>query len=477
MDARLERATVSDGKEVLTTEQLLKARCDATRNLEASGVGPRSRVGLVAPNSVGYVVVLLGLLELGAVPFLIDPAVSSQQLNTLIDSTGIEFVIQPADHDALARIEMRGAIEQGNLVVAATSSQQAAPEMHPLTEICRFTSGSTRTAACIEFTGRAVVNAARSWVMATEMSEADSILCFAGAYNGLAFNTSLIPALVSGASLSLPAALPSAGYVRRKLEHTRGTILVGFPAIYDALARTAKNIPGERPRLCLSSSARLAPSTREILGQREGIVISDYYGLAETGPLTEGEKRPDAVGQGKVLPNVSIRVEEGGLLVRSTSMGTRYLNYPGLFESRLTTDGYYRSGDEGTFIDGRLVLSGRSGKGLNVGGKKVSPDEIRDVLLESPNVTDAHVSLATSSSQHGILCALVKTQDTVENDLVRELRGLAERRLSAHERPMKYFLVDAIPRSGPGKPRLTEIDELIQQLLGMELQKLKGMKS
>ncbi|MFL6161517.1 MAG: class I adenylate-forming enzyme family protein [Jatrophihabitantaceae bacterium] len=436
------------------------------------------RVLLRARNSTGYVVALIGTLLAGGVPMLLDSSASDTELGELISSCGIDLVLDdrsagpidgvrsPLVDDGNGRYQMHpaGTAPTGHRATVI-GHRAATPALAAGTELCRFTSGSTRTAACIEFSGSAVLAAAQSWIAASELTGRDRVLCFAGLYNGLAFNTSLIPSIVAGATLIVPAGLPSGGYVRRQLAATRPTVLVAFPAIYDALAESGSPLAGvDRLRLSLSSAARLSPATATALAGRDNVRVSDYYGLAETGPVTlDLNPVPDG-GQGRPLPHAELGFDtepehEREILVRTPSMGTRYLNYPGGFEARLTADGFYRSGDEGELRDGRLQLRGRLGKGLNINGRKISADEVRQVLLAHPAVRDCHVFAAQDEAGQPVLAALLVPAGEVAPT---ELRRHCLDRLAPYKTPSRILFTSSIPRSGSGKPQLQRIEDYLR---------------
>lgn len=439
------------------------------------------RVLLRARNSPQYVVALIGTLLAGGVPMLLDSSASDAELGDLVAACGVDLVLDDhsagpiggaraplPDHDnGQYRLHSAGIAPTGHRATLI-HHRAVPPALAAGTELCRFTSGSTRTAACIEFSGSAVLVAAQSWIGASQLTDQDRVLCFAGLYNGLAFNTSLIPSIVAGAGLILPAGLPSGGYVRRQLAATRPTVLVAFPAIYDALAESDAALLGvDSLRLSLSSAARLSSATAATLADRDNVRVSDYYGLAETGPVTlDLNPIPDG-GQGRPLPHAELGFDtepghESEILVRTLSMGTRYLNYPGGFEAKLTTDGFYRSGDEGELRGGRLHLQGRLGKGLNINGRKIAADEVRQVLLTHPAVLDCHVFAVQNEAGQPVLAALLVRAGEVTP---AELRRHCLDRLAPYKTPSRILFTSAIPRSGSGKPQLQRIEEYLRDEL------------
>jgi acyl-CoA synthetase (AMP-forming)/AMP-acid ligase II len=456
-------SAVQDGHEQLSYLHLLERARQVSRQLESVGLPPgrRAQVLICAANSASYVASLVGVLLAGAVPFLLDPALGKAERDSLLTSCGIDLVL-----DDSGEANGSGAGGSPLTLTRLPGVDSSRPSVLATTEVCRFTSGSTRTPACIEFSGTAVLNAARAWTAGSGLAAGDRVLCFAGLYNGLAFNTSLVPGLLTGATLWLPRAQPSAGYVARYLEQAQPHVLVGFPALYAGLSRRPGTLAGTGElRAALSSAARLDPVIAADMRDRHGIAVGDYYGIAETGPLTINDEPWREGQQGRPLDGVSIELADPAadgpaeLLVRSTSMGSRYLNYPDLLAQRLTPDGYYRTGDRGRLVAGRLELAGRSAAYINVGGKKVSPEHVRQALLEHPAIEEAHVLGLSLSSGEDIVAALVQSPSALAEDGVR---AHCATRLASHMRPTLIRIVPALPRSGSGKVAAAEVARLLR---------------
>jgi acyl-CoA synthetase (AMP-forming)/AMP-acid ligase II len=440
---------------------------------DAGARGPaaaRPRVIVLAANSASYVVAYVGLLRAGALPFLLDPALASEEVRAVAAGCGIDAVVH--DRPLHLGIEPSGSVTSGGYALTRTApdaEQPSADRPEPLasTEVCRFTSGSTGSPSCIEFSGTAVHNAALSWREATGLGADDRILCFAGLFNGLAFNTSLLAAFLAGAALWLPSGLPTSGQVIRFLREIRPTRLTGFPALYESLLRRPERIPElAELKVALSSAAPLKPTTAEELRTRHGLAVCNYYGVAETGPLTFDPFPAPEHGQGRPLPGVEFGFGDGTgtgttgeIRVRSTSMGSRYLNAPGAFEARLDRDGFYATHDLGSLRDGRLHLSGRAGSGLNIGGRKIDSVEVRRALLAS-GATEAVVFAVDKRNGDPMLAAVVSGSDGLTEDGLR-LRCLE--RLAAYKVPERVVVVPEIPTTGVGKPRMTAARELFHQ--------------
>ncbi|GAB3888167.1 malonyl-CoA synthase [Kibdelosporangium lantanae] len=439
------------GSELLERAVAKQARLDGLP-------APVARVAIIRRNSPAYVSDLLAVLGGGHVPFLMDPSLASGELAKLFDDCGIDAVL----HDDAPRLpSTHGTVDCAGSSLSMTGRSGERPDLHAETEVCRLTSGSTRTPGCIEFAGRAVLAAAEGWRAASGMSEEDRILCFAGLYNGLGFNAAMIPGLLAGASIYLPSGLPAASNVRRHLAAVDPTVFVAFPAAYDALAVSANTALGEhRLRLALSSAARLSAETSTTLAEY-GIRIADYYGIAETGPLTFNPDPVPGGGQGYPLPGVSLRFEGGTLLARSPSMGTRYLNYPGVLEERITESGHYRSNDQGLVTDqGELVLGDRADNSFSVGGKKLTAAEVEDLLVSYPDIDDCAAAMVTTASGRLFLGAVVVSATPVDAVAVRRY---CLDRAASFKVPERIVQVPEIPRNGAGKTQRAAVARLLAQ--------------
>ncbi|MBC3986496.1 acyl--CoA ligase [Streptomyces sp. AC536] len=458
-----ERLAVSDAAGSLGYAELLQRARAASDTLARHEVpGERPRVALYATNSVDYVVSYLATLFAGGVPFLVDSAFSPFDLSRIAEDCGLDLLVHApgAEVHAIADEVHAAGGEFGVLAVSRVRPfDPPRPHLLDATEVCRFTSGSTGRPNCIEFSGAAVSAAAANWAKGTGLSADDRIACFAALSNGLAFNTSLLAAFLPGASLHLSSGLPTATRVVRLLESTEATRLVAFPALYESIVRRAPKEGFAAVRTAISSGAPLRETVREEFTRLTGVPIHNYYGVAEAGPLTYAAEGAGS-GLGAPLPGVRLLATEQGIRVRSESMGSRYLNAPGVFEERVDAEGYYHTGDQGHLRDGVLHLTGRTSRLVNVGGRKIDPIEIADVLRTAPGVLDAVAFEA--DNQHGdpTLAAVVAVEAGVS---AQSLRTHCAATLPSFKVPGILRLVDRIPANSIGKPSIERLRRLLSE--------------
>lgn len=123
-------------------------------------------------------------------------------------------------------------------------------------------------------------------------------------------------------------------------------------------------------------------------------------------------------------------------------------------------DGFLSMGDAGYLDrDGYLYLAGRVSDVINVGGAKVYPAEIEKILMEHPAVIDCLVFAAPDATFGQVPHALVVTGplDTVTS---AELWRHCAAELSLYKVPVRYRIVDRIPRAETGKVPRSAITDI-----------------
>lgn len=448
------------GTEPLSYEELgsrIQAAADLLRE-------PR-HVGFCLGNRPEYVILYFATLFAGHLPLLLDANFNTGEIESIRTDCGLDaLVMERAKAQALDIPGKGEPVPFGDAVILPLSRVEPRFTPRPDTEVCRFTSGTTGRPKCLEFSGHAVVSAARNWVLGTGMTDEDRTLCLAALSNGLAFNTSLLSTFLAGGAIHFLKGVPLTRPVARRIEEAGITRLVAFPTLYRNFVA-----PGGPDRSAMatlkhaiSAGAPLWPDVREEFRNRYGLDISDYYGIAETGPVTFERDASHHSGLGQPLPGAEIRIAEeegdvGEVLVRTASMASGYLNHPGLFEQRVDSQGFYHSGDRGRLVDGRLHLVGRTQDHINVAGRKIDPTEIVAVVSALDGVADAVAFPDEDLNREALVhLVVVASNGEVTKGTVADA---CRSRLAPWKVPGRISFVQEIPRTGIGKPRIAVLRE------------------
>ena len=117
------------------------------------------------------------------------------------------------------------------------------------------------------------------------------------------------------------------------------------------------------------------------------VKLLQTYGLTEVGILRSKSRGPNSLWVRVGGEGYDTRIVDGRLQIKAESAMLGYLNAPSPF----TADGYFETGDR-VEVEGEWVrILGRDSEIINVGGNKVYPAEVEDVLLEMPEVEDVSV--------------------------------------------------------------------------------------
>jgi len=230
------------------------------------------------------------------------------------------------------------------------------------------------------------------------------------------------------------------------------TLFFGVPTMYVRLLETpaaAARTIGARMRLFVSGSAALPAPVFERFRELFGHAILERYGMTETfmnlsNPYV-GERRPGTVGF--PLPGVSVRIEEGELLVRGPNVFAGYWSRPDATRDCFTGDGFFRTGDLASrSSDGYITLLGRKSDLIISGGFNIYPREIEELLLEQEGVREAAV-VAEPDPVRGEVPIAYLVGDFDE----RALDRLCREQLASFKVPRRFVKVDSIPRTALGK--------------------------
>ena len=134
------------------------------------------------------------------------------------------------------------------------------------------------------------------------------------------------------------------------------------------------------------------------------------------------------------------RVREGKLEIKSSTAMAGYLNAPSPF----TEDGYFMTGDM-VEVDGPyLRFKGRDSDIINVGGQKVYPAEVEEIIKELPAVAEVAVFGEPSAILGAVVVCRVRPADT--SLPAASLRSLIRKhlagRLEAYKIPQKFLVTD-----------------------------------
>ena len=170
-----------------------------------------------------------------------------------------------------------------------------------------------------------------------------------------------------------------------------------------------------------------------------GVRFKQTYGLSEIGIVPTRSRAPDSLWMQIGGENVEHRVVDGILWLRAPTAMLGYLNAPSPFDD----EGWLNTGDRVEVDGDYLKILGRDNELINVGGEKVHPNEVENVLMGAENIRDVTVSGRSNPVTGSVVVAtvaLIRDEDPAA--LRARLDRFCRARLEPHKVPMAYRIAD-----------------------------------
>jgi acyl-CoA synthetase (AMP-forming)/AMP-acid ligase II len=179
--------------------------------------------------------------------------------------------------------------------------------------------------------------------------------------------------------------------------------------------------------------------------------IQQTYGLSEVGILRSKSESSSSLWVKLGGEGVQTRVVDGMLEILATSAMLGYLNA----KSPFTEDGWFRTGDLVERKGEYLKILGRESNIINVGGQKVYPTEIENVIQGLDNISEVTVFGKRHQIMGEVVCATVQTvQPEPLEVLRRRIRKHCQRSLEKFKVPVEIALAQTQLHSSRYKKRI-----------------------
>lgn len=452
--------------------------------MAAEGVRCGDHVGVLLPNTIEFVALMLVAADLGAVLVPLNTSLPEAAVRRAFAASDVRHLVGSAA--TLEPLAPALAAEGGLAAGLCLSVDQAVPGTVCLRErlaayppggprseavpeeapfILTMTSGSTGDPKPIILTQRTKINRAAAAVQLYGVSEHDRTLAATPLYHSLAERLVLIPLLTGGTSVLMARFSPSE-WLRCVSEQS-----VSFTiAVSSQLRQIAEQLAaGGAPRLdslrcVVSSSALLEPQLKADLLDRLHCEFHECYGTSEIAIATNlgpAAARRKLQSVGTAAPGVDVRIlrddgqpaapgEPGEIVCRTPMAFGGYYKRPELTRQAMWGE-YFRTGDAGKLdAEGFLYFLGRQKDIIITGGINVYPADIEAVIKQHPAVREC-AAFALPDERLGEVVAVAIVPVAPGPVDQRALRFLCARQLADFQQPRRYFVLDQLPKNAMGK--------------------------
>ncbi len=458
--------------------------------LAGLGVTPGERVAWISGNHPSALETLYACGQLGAIWVPINARLTTVEAEYILGHSTPSVVLLGSGSEAVAgtlrsrlagvrewvAVEV-GAAQQADLASYESLLADASPEARDvpvsLGDPCliMYTSGTTGKPKGAVLTHGNMTWNATNQLLGFDFEQTERTLALAPLFHIGGLNGTVNPTLLRGGCAVIVRRFDPAETLRI-IEEQRVTSFFAVPTMLDAMARQPDFATRDLSALRTIGAAGAPvplPTLRTWLDR--GVTMQQAYGMTEASPGCTVLDSSDAVRKvgsvGKPVFFTDVRVvrpdgaeadagEVGEVVVQGPNIMAGYWNDAAHTDSVLI-DGWYHTGDAGTFDDeGFLYIRDRYKDLIISGGENVYPAEIESALLSLPGIEEAAVIGVPDAKWGEIgLAVLVAAPDSpTDADAVRA--ALLER-LAGFKVPARIEFVDELPKTATGKVRKPDL--------------------
>ncbi|MCP2164035.1 acyl-CoA synthetase [Goodfellowiella coeruleoviolacea] len=479
------RVALVHGQTRLTYRELHERVLRLAQALRGLGVRHGDRVAYLGPNHPSYLETLFAAGALGAVFVPLNFRLTSAEIDYALGDSGASVLVYAPDQAGVvagvdrARTRHRIALadppadDHDYADLLARAAPEPVDERVELGDTCliMYTSGSTgRPKGAVLTHGNLTWNCVNVLVE-SDLAHDEVSLVVAPLFHAAALGMICLPTLLKGGTVLLRSSFDP-GAVLAAIERHRVTLMFGVPTMYNAMAAHP-----DWPRTDLSSVRALlcggAPVPVETIRRytERGLAFVQGYGMTEAAPgalILDREHTASKIGSAGV-PSffTDVRVvrpdgsevgpgEKGEVVVSGPNVMRGYWGRAEETAGALR-DGWFHSGDVATVDeDGYAYIVDRVKDVIISGGENIYPAEVENALYEHDAVELCAVIGVPDQHWGEVGRAVVVTRPDASVDEA-ELLGFLRQRLAGYKVPKSVRFADALPVTGSGKLRKTEI--------------------
>jgi acyl-coenzyme A synthetase/AMP-(fatty) acid ligase len=248
--------------------------------------------------------------------------------------------------------------------------------------------------------------------------------------------TTILPILLQGMPTHwLPTPFPTTA--QEAISRHERVFLPAVPAIWKAWLTAGLDLSSIS--LAVSAGSALSGDLEAQAWQRFGVKLHTLYGTSECGAISydaTDTPRVHAASMGTLLPGVSAEPgPDGRLLVRSDAVG---LGYDAPAEGETFGAGEHLTWDQVRIVDGVLEFHECVGSGINVAGRKLSPEEVAVRLRTATGCRDITIHGARSRDPERVQDVVARV-GLPSTEITAEFKATACAALAPWEVPRRWI--------------------------------------
>ncbi len=479
------------------------------KGLQDLGVKKGDRIGLFLPNVPHYVTAYYGAMAIGATVVNFSPLYTVEELNHQVEDSGTKIlftlsasavfptayqVLQQSSLERLVVGSVAGALPGAKALfyrlfrrkenspqplddritpfadLTDNDGKYVAPNIHPEKDIAllQYTGGTTGTPKGAMLSHQNLTANARQINGIDPFIDDDDRLMGVLPFFHVFANSAVLNRTVQrgGEIVMLPRF--DAKQTLKAITRNQITAMPGVPTMYQALLDhpDIDKTNFSSLKVCVSGGAPLPQELKKKFEAKTGAKLVEGYGLTESSGVVSanpyaGLNKSGTIGQ--PVPGTLVKLvdkedptqqvpdgEPGELIFSGPQVMQGYWNLPQA-DDEVFVDGFLRTGDVAVIDeDGYIKIVDRIKDMIAVGGFKVFPSQVEEVLYKHEAVKEALVIGVPDDYRGESPKAFVALEEGMDIDGAA-LKDWLNPQLGKHERVVDVIVRDSLPKTMIGK--------------------------
>jgi len=420
-------------------------------------------VGLILENSIEDIIAYLGIINSGKIVHIIPPNITEKNFINQINSSNPYIVIcSEKNRINFSNFDIKDlTIHTNEEIIAKSIVQEKIPDINKIAYLI-YTSGTTSEPKGVPISHEMIEFTTKNIVKVLEYSKNDIDLTPLPLYHSFGLGC-LHTSIYVGSTFVLLKNSNNLENVLNSLKKYNTTTLAVVPATLTKFLKFEKQYLDEKfsnIRLIITNSTSIPKETvndfKPIIKNRK---LATYYGLTEASRSTfmifnENSKLDESVG--KSAPGVKIKIKKfdkklkiGEIIIQGKNVIKNYWDNP--TADKNLENGWLQTNDIGYLDnDENLFLVGRNDDLINIGGEKVIPSEIEEIIKQIPEIEDV-VAFGIDNEIFGKIIKVNIIKKKNSNVHKTKILSYCLKNLEKFKIPSKIEFVEKIPKNEYGK--------------------------
>ncbi|MEP0366262.1 MAG: AMP-binding protein [Cyclobacteriaceae bacterium] len=493
--------------------------------LHETNLKPGDRVALQMPNVLQYPVALFGVLKAGMIVVNTNPQYKPSEMKHQFEDSGakaiiilntfaykleevlpklpeLQTVIVAEVGDLLGNLKgaivdfmikrvkrmvpeynLPMALDFNHIINKGKKYKYQRPEIKPTDlALLQYTGGTTGVAKGAALTHRNIIAnilQVNAWMRPKLKAGEETIITALPLYHVFALTVNCFGFYGIGAKNILITDPRKMDDFIKTLKQHPFSVITGVNTLFNGLVQREafKTVDCSHLKLAIAGGMALQKTVFDQWKQLTGVEIAEGYGLSETSPLLtcnpiDGTAKLGTIGL--PVPSTELQiVNDDGEVQPQGEIGEIWAKGPqvmsGYWQNQKETENvmsgeWFKTGDIALIDEeGFVKIVDRKKEMINVGGMKVFPNEVENVITQLDGILEAGViGVPHKSSGEVVKAFVVKTNpDITEDQIMKHCRDY----LAAYKMPRFIEFREELPKSAVGKILRKDLRKEVQEAL------------